>query len=598
MRRRSTIVSACLLSGIFAGSALADDFDAWFLSRGRIATLGQPEDDPLPVGSLQKPFLVRAWARSHPSAVIPRFACTSTSGCWRPSGHSTLDLRAAIRESCNTFFKLLARETPQEAIQDSFREAGFQWTGELSEAEAIGLPGPARVRVSPSRLLGSYVDLARSPWPGRQDVRRELLAGLKDSAEDGTASGLRLRGFKAKTGTVPALDGAALKTSGFAIVLDDAGFAFLGLLRRGTGREAAIRAGVEIEKLRPGSMKRSLSANSKSRSPRNTVAVREKRDLEDLVRVEMLDELRLTEVRLKNLGPGPVDSSRGFIGSGATVSAIGGDRFSEGLWEIRAKEPVFERRVRASLDVVQRDGPIRLVATMTPRDYANGILKAELGSGLPSLRTPLASAVLRFVGRGSRHAQSDVCDSTHCAWFVGEGPVPRWLRPDAAVNEREMAADLTDAEWTGALRRARAEPAGPNQWTADCGGDPVSPHFIWGGGDRRVVACPRHPKGRGRGWRRDWPAADLAAAFGTKTEAIEVAIVNGQWMLKVTLAPRASIGSSTTLALTYDEAHRRLAQRMGWDAMPAPASRVFRTGSGFVAEGVGFGHRVGLCLAP
>ncbi|MBK5255872.1 MAG: hypothetical protein JJE39_07555 [Vicinamibacteria bacterium] len=99
-------------------------------------------------------------------------------------------------------------------------------------------------------------------------------------------------------------------------------------------------------------------------------------------------------------------------------------------------------------------------------------------------------------------------------------------------------------------------------------------------------------------WRRDWPAADLAPVFGAKAEAIVVAIVDGQWMLKVTLAPRASTGPSTTLALTYDEAHRRLARRLGWDAMPAPASRISRTVKGFVAEGVGFGHRVGLCLAP
>ena len=37
-------------------------------------------------------------------------------------------------------------------------------------------------------------------------MRRELLAGLKDSADDGTASGVRLWGFMAKTGTVPALE--------------------------------------------------------------------------------------------------------------------------------------------------------------------------------------------------------------------------------------------------------------------------------------------------------------------------------------------------------------------------------------------------------
>jgi hypothetical protein len=62
------------------------------------------------------------------------------------------------------------------------------------------------------------------------------------------------------------------------------------------------------------------------------------------------------------------------------------------------------------------------------------------------------------------------------------------------------------------------------------------------------------------------------------------------------LASRVAAGSSTAITLTYDEAHRRLAPRMGWDAMPAPAAHVSRTGGGFAAEGVGFGHRAGLCL--
>lgn len=88
---------------------------------------------------------------------------------------------------------------------------------------------------------------------------------------------------------------------------------------------------------------------------------------------------------------------------------------------------------------------------------------------------------------------------------------------------------------------------------------------------------------------------DLIAVFGSKPQAIDVTTVDGQWMLKVKLASRSSGGPPTTLALPYDEAHRRLASRMGW-AMPAPAARVSRTGGGFTAEGVGFGHRVGLCL--
>jgi hypothetical protein len=310
----------------------------------------------------------------------------------------------------------------------------------------------------------------------------------------------------------------------------------------------------------------------------------------------MLEELRLTEVRLKNLSAGPVDSSRGFVGPGAVVTVARGDRFSEGRWGIEARKPVFERRVQAAIEVEEREGPLRLIATMTARDYANGVLKAELGPTLGPLRTQLASAVLRYLTRGPRHAEADVCDSTHCAWFVGEGPVPRWLQPDSSVNDRNMAAELSDEEWTQAVAGARDQPRGPDLWTADCGGDPASLRFVWGGEDRRVRACPRHPKGSGRVWRREWSTADLTAVFGAGPEAINVAIVDGQWMLKVSLAPRTAAGSATTVALTFDEAHRRLAARMGWDAMPAPASSVSRTRAGFMAEGTGFGHRVGLCL--
>ena len=604
MRRRSLIVSAVVLSAVaiapsvfgIVASTRADDFESWVMTRGQILSARHSGDEALPVGSLQKPFLVRAWASSHPTTAIPSHACTRTSGCWRPGGHGVLDLRVAIRESCNTYFRRLAAETPRAAIDASFRDAGFQWTGEMTEAETIGLPGFARVRVAPNRLLPAFDDLVRRPWQTREDVRQEMLLGLKDAAEQGTASGGRLWGFMGKTGTVPALDGTPLKTSGFALLTDGAGFGLMGLLPKGTGREAAIRAGVEIAKLRPDVMRRSVSA-----APRPIRTPAPKRGLEDPIRVAMLEELRLTDVRLLNRGSGPADSTRGFVGPGAETPVAPGDRFGASLWEIRATKPLFERRVRGSLEASGGEGPIRLIATMTARDYADGVLKAELGSSLPEVRVSLAAATLRFVRGGARHADADVCDSTHCAWFVGEGPVPRWIRPDRAIQESVSAAPLTDGEWSQAVSRARGQPAGPALWTADCGGDPVSPHFIWGGGDRRVVSCARHPKGSGRVWRREWKAADVAKVFGVQPSAIDVVVVDGQWFLNVT-AKAASDDTArsnrSALSLTYDDAHRRLAAQLGWDALPAPATRVTRTAGGFIAEGVGFGHRTGLCLAP
>ena len=572
----------------------ADDFDAWVLNRGQIQVMGHPAEARLPVGSLQKPFVARAWAASHHTTPSPSFTCTRSSGCWRPAGHGTLDLRGALRESCNTYFRFLARETEPSALATAFRAAGFDWSGAFTDAEAIGLPGFTPITIAPDRLLASYVDLVRAPWSEREDVRLEVLAGLRDAAQEGTAAGLGLWGFLAKTGTVPALDGTPLRTSGFALVLDDAGFAFLGVLRNGTGREAAIRAGGAIAKLRPGTAIRPpKSARAFGARPTGLRIQRPKRGLEDAVDVMMLDELRPREVRLRNLTMGPLDSSRGFVGPAAQVTVRAGDRFSAGLWEITSAEPVFVRRLRGAIVVEGGEGPIRLIARMTARDYANGVLKAELGASPPTLRAQLAAATLRFVHRGPRHPNADICDSTHCAWFVGEGPVPRWIRPDVAINEKAAALNLTDAEWTQAVAAARNEPRGVDQWTADCGGDPASPHFVWGGGDRRASACLRHPRGRGRAWNRSWPASDVAAIFGAEPSAMDVLTVDAQWFLRVKLR-----GKSATLALNYDEIHRRLAARLGWDAMPAPASRVTRTAHGFRAEGVGFGHRVGLCLAP
>jgi hypothetical protein len=446
--RRWIAVAAFLLPPL-ASALSANGFAGWAMSRGRLVTIGAPPQGSLPVGSLQKPFIARAWAQSHGAGEPPTYLCSSASKCWRPAGHGRMDLRSAVRESCNTYFRELARETDGGALAATFRDAGFEWSGDMTAAEAIGLPGPSRVRIAPERLLDAYQDLGRTPWPSREDVRQQLLAGLRDAAQDGTAQGLNAWGLLAKTGTVPALDGAPLKTTGFALAMDDSGFAFLGMLDRGTGREAATRAASEIAKLRPGLVARETNARSapSATRPHSNRA----RGVLDPVSVDMLGELRLSRISIRNAGASPVNSSRGYVGPGAEVEASPGDRFDTGLWRITSKRPAFERSVEASLIVTGRDEQRRIVASMTVREYADGVIKAELGPATPELRAPLAEAALRFLARGPRHAAADVCDSTHCAWFVGRGPVPRWLRPDRAVHDA-TAASLTDAEW----RQARA----------------------------------------------------------------------------------------------------------------------------------------------
>src|SRR5260221_550165 len=54
---------------------------------------GLDPDLPIPVGSLTKPFLALAYARTH--TTFPHLPCKgSADRCWLPQGHGTLDLQA------------------------------------------------------------------------------------------------------------------------------------------------------------------------------------------------------------------------------------------------------------------------------------------------------------------------------------------------------------------------------------------------------------------------------------------------------------------------------------------------------------------------
>jgi hypothetical protein len=134
-----------------------------------------------------------------------------------------------------------------------------------------------------------------------------------------------------------------------------------------------------------------------------------------------------------------------------------------------------------------------------------------------------------------------------------------------------------------------ARTAGPAYWTSHCGGRPLSPHEVWGAGDRRVQACPLHDAATSRPWSRTWTDAALARAFDGTVSAMEVAPQDGVYRIGV----RTPAGLQRLL---YDDAHRRLASVLGWSALPSPPDRIVRTAGGFRAEGVGLGHRVGLCL--
>jgi stage II sporulation protein D len=580
----TTTTSPADLAAPNAPPARSPSLLVWRLEHDHVAG---PEgwDRPLPVGSLAKPFVAKAWARSHAGSVTPRFQCTSSSGCWLHSGHGSLGLSKAIAVSCNAYFLALAAAIPESTLIAALRDEGFLVPAPLTPDVAIGGDGALAIR--PGALLRAYLRLTREPWTEGESVRAEVLSGLRENPLRGTARGLGRYGLWAKTGTVPAIDGRALHTSGLTLAVDDAGHVLLGVLPDGTGRETARALSAVIDRQGTGD---SAELRTGRPEPRLDLALGE---APRGVSVALFATLRPRSVVARNLGDHPIQTSRGYLGVGASTSLRPGDRLGAGLWRLTVPEVRFHRDVMAALDCLEGPaGTLRLSADMTAPEYVAGVVNAELPGGADALRIALGSAVLRFLADGPRHGATHVCDSTHCAWFIGRGPAVSWLTAttprffSSPAAGREEAMPLDAATWE-AIVRAASDP-GPRQWTSHCGGRPLSAHAVWGSDDSRVWACSRHTN-PSAAWSRRWSDADVRAAFGDRIRRVAITDVSGVWKLAVETA-------AGTEVLGYDEAHRRLAAVLGWAALPSPATALVREARAWRAEGLGLGHRVGLCL--
>jgi len=537
---------------------------------------------PRAVGSLQKPWVVAAWAEAHPDDAPPRVDCTAASGCWRPAGHGRVDLARAFAGSCNTWFLALARATPPDALARALAGAGFDLPRTLTPEAAIGL-GPLEKlpRVSPARLLRAYRDLLTRPWPARDDLRLALVDGMRAAAREGTGAGLGRRGAFVKTGTVPALDGRPLATSGWALAADaSGGMLHLALLADGTGAGAAAALG------------RELRAPDGARAPARGTAT------ERPLRVRLLDPLRPESVAVSNVGSSParVRRARGrasWLGPGAALRAEPGVAIGPGLLRLAVAPYGLVRFVEGTLEVSGRPGALALVLSATARAWVDGVLRGELRGSSPELHAELAAAALRFLRAGPRHGKDDLCDATHCAHFVGRGPLVTWVTPSRAEGAPGTRAApppplLDDATWHAAV--ALAETPGPSSFTGHCGGAPLSPFEVWGSGPREASPCPRHSASDAERWERFLPSAALEGAFGPVSD-LRAVVVGGVRITRLVAGGRER-------DLLYDDLHRALAPALGWDALPSPPDAFEAVPGGFRARGRGRGHRVGLCLAP
>ncbi len=550
-------------------------WDGRTFSHSRNATLV-----PMAVGSLQKAFVLKAWAEQHADTPAPVIACTPSSHCWKPSGHGSLDLIQATSQSCNAYFIALSRATPKSRVQAHLNANG--WRGTLTtDDDAIGLSQD--LSIHPFELLKRYHELVFRPWSLGEPHRKAFLQGMREAAITGTAKGIRQRGLWAKTGTLPSVSIPG-QTCGFALAVTDAGLAILARLEPGVGREAAICLNRVLDQQKEGPLDLDAFAGDRemNKSPQKN------RALPDQVRVRLLDLLPpMQTLTVQNLETRPVPASQGWLGPKAIQTLKKGEFVGPGTLEIKDTPSGLIRRFKGRLDRT----PSGLIATLDLQTYVLGVIHGECPHGKPAMHVDLGAAILRLLKEGPRHGSIDVCDNTHCALYMGQGPRLEWLTPTQARVISPASAtwletgQIPEVLWEKMLEKSR-EP-GPAYWSAHCGGDPLSPHALWGNGDRAVQPCPHHPQ-PARPWSRLWSHDVISKAFGPQVD-LSLEWPDGVWTLCVRSAGK-------TTPLNYDQAHRRLFSVAGWDAMPSPARSIRKTDQGYELEGVGFGHRVGLCL--
>lgn len=184
-----------------------------------LASHWKNSDEPIPLGSLVKPFTALAYAGGHDFR-YPIYECKGkASGCWQPQPHGKLDVVSAVAVSCNTYFHLLAASVSPEQIGSLVQSFGLESPGaESTAANFMGLG--ARWRISPLHMARAYLELyRRKDQPGVSP----LIEGMRQSALHGTgaAIGHQLKQTTAlvKTGTAPCTHASWAPADGFVLAL-------------------------------------------------------------------------------------------------------------------------------------------------------------------------------------------------------------------------------------------------------------------------------------------------------------------------------------------------------------------------------------------
>jgi stage II sporulation protein D len=184
----------------------------------------------------------------------------------------------------------------------------------------------------------------------------------------------------------------------------------------------------------------------------------------------------------------------------------------------------------------------------------------------------------------------DFCDGTHCQLYE-----PARRRTSRFARAAEAAAARTKGQVL--TFEGRAADA---LFHADCGGRTAAAADVWGGASVAYLQTivDDVPEGAHRTWRVAASAGELRAALN-RDPRTEV----GEFLSTIQVGSRDQSGRAATVvvrgersaAVKGDVLRTVLNRALGDRALQSTLFSVSRQGTGFVFEGVGFGHGVGLC---
>jgi stage II sporulation protein D len=284
---------------------------------------------------------------------------------------------------------------------------------------------------------------------------------------------------------------------------------------------------------------------------------------------------------------------------GLTVAAAGALLAGCSAPLARTVGPVARRATGSIVRVQVRDGNATAVRQVPIEDYVAATLIAEVDP--PSADAAVLERMFEVqaiisrtyaLSQAGRHGREgfDVCSSTHC--------------------QRYDPSRLRTSRWADLAREAVTRTAGEILWYdaaparvlyhADCGGHTSDAAAVWGGTPEPYLVAERDEGGAHTRWHleltrealREALAADARTSAGARLDAIDVVSRDA--------AGRASvidIAGARPTRVRGETLREVVTRALGPKSLRSTLFSVRRTPTGFVFDGRGFGHGVGLCQA-